>query len=218
MSEDLEPSPGWWAVVELTDHRRVGGLLSEQVVAGTSFVRIDVPAGEGRRPLTQLYAPHAVYSITAVDEPVALRVAGRTLQAFGDTDVTPADGPGDASVPAGLAAGEATAQRPHADRAGADGSGGGGGEADGGGAGGGEADKAALTGAGAAPDDRELLTVSELASRYTCSRSTVMRWQTFDDFPEPAVRGPRRLAVYELADVKLVLSLHPELLRTHHRT
>ncbi len=34
----------FWAILELMGHRRLGGYLSEQTVAGASFLRIDVPS------------------------------------------------------------------------------------------------------------------------------------------------------------------------------
>jgi hypothetical protein len=62
--------PGW-AVLELSDHRRLGGRVS---FVEHGFVRIDIPIGEGA-VTTQLYSPGAVYCITPTTEVVALSVA-----------------------------------------------------------------------------------------------------------------------------------------------
>jgi hypothetical protein len=68
MSESFEG----WAVLELMGHRRLAGKLSEQNVGGAPFIRIDVPS---EPPVTQLYAPGAVYAITPCTEEVARAVA-----------------------------------------------------------------------------------------------------------------------------------------------
>lgn len=62
-----------WAIVELMGHRRLGGYVLEQDIAGTAFLRIDIPAPRATDELptiayeaeaTQFYAPGAVYCIT----------------------------------------------------------------------------------------------------------------------------------------------------------
>jgi hypothetical protein len=64
-----------WAVLELMGHRRLAGQLSEQNVGGAAFIRIDVPSAP---PVTQFYAPGAVYAITPCTEEVARAVAAKT--------------------------------------------------------------------------------------------------------------------------------------------
>ena len=64
-----------WAILELMGHRRLGGQVSEAMIAGASFIRIDVP-GHGVDPVaTQFYAPGAVYCITPTTEETARAVA-----------------------------------------------------------------------------------------------------------------------------------------------
>jgi hypothetical protein len=63
-----------WAIVELMGHRRLGGYVREQVVAGAAFLRIDVPQNP---PATQLYSAGAVYCITPTTETMARAAAGR---------------------------------------------------------------------------------------------------------------------------------------------
>jgi hypothetical protein len=65
-----------WAILELMGHRRLAGHLSEQVVGGASFLRIDVPAADGQANVaTQFYSPSSVYCITPTTEAIARKVA-----------------------------------------------------------------------------------------------------------------------------------------------
>ncbi len=69
-----------WGVLELFGHRRLGGYVSEQELAGQAFVRIDVPdrRGPAEKVLaTQLYHPNAVYALTPCGESEARAVAYR---------------------------------------------------------------------------------------------------------------------------------------------
>lgn len=61
-----------WAILELMGHRKLGGYVREQNVAGAGFLRIDVPGKEGMTA-TQFYAPGAIYCLTPVVEDVARR-------------------------------------------------------------------------------------------------------------------------------------------------
>ena len=62
-----------WAILELMGHRRLAGKVSEQVIAGQGFIRIDIPNGE--KMTTQFYGPGSVYALTPVAEDVARRLA-----------------------------------------------------------------------------------------------------------------------------------------------
>lgn len=65
-----------WVILELMGHRRLAGHLSEAQIGGASFVRIDVPEGEGPENVaTQFYSPSAVYCITPTTEAIARKVA-----------------------------------------------------------------------------------------------------------------------------------------------
>lgn len=76
-----------WAVVELFGHQRIAGRLSEQIIGGCSFVRVDVPdqparerrgylAAEGAVPAyTKLFGQGAIYAISIVSEDIARRTA-----------------------------------------------------------------------------------------------------------------------------------------------
>lgn len=73
-----------WAIVELFGHQRIAGLLSEYVVGGQSFVRVDVPevfsvdGSEREGPIaahTKLFGAGAIYAINFVDEKLARHTA-----------------------------------------------------------------------------------------------------------------------------------------------
>lgn len=57
-----------WAIVELFGHQRIAGLITEQAIGGTSFVRVDVPGTDGKQGFTKLYGQGAIYGMTFVDE------------------------------------------------------------------------------------------------------------------------------------------------------
>jgi hypothetical protein len=64
-----------WVILELMGHRRLAGYLSEEVVGGTAFLRIDVPGVDSQVAATQFYSGSAVYCITPTTEEIARKVA-----------------------------------------------------------------------------------------------------------------------------------------------
>lgn len=64
-----------WAIVELFGHSRIAGKVSEQVIGGCSFVRVDVPPVNDNQPFTKLYGQGAIYAMTFVDEETAVGAA-----------------------------------------------------------------------------------------------------------------------------------------------
>ena len=64
-----------WAVLEIMGHQTYAGLLSEQVIGGASFVRIDVPDPDG--DFTKLFGASSIYCITPTSEEFARAVAAR---------------------------------------------------------------------------------------------------------------------------------------------
>jgi hypothetical protein len=83
-AEQSAPAPIGWAILELMGHRKLGGFVSEETLAGAAFVRIDVPGPErpddgdpfGEKTLaTQFYSPAAVYCVTPTTEEVARALA-----------------------------------------------------------------------------------------------------------------------------------------------
>jgi len=60
-----------WVILELMGHKRLGGYLREQEIAGGVLLRLDIPAVDGKPGATQLYGLPAVYRITPTTEEVA---------------------------------------------------------------------------------------------------------------------------------------------------
>ena len=69
-----------WAIVELMGHRKLAGLVSEEIHFGVPMCRIDVPANGEIAAFTQLYGGGSIYAMTPVSEQVARGMAAR-LQA-----------------------------------------------------------------------------------------------------------------------------------------
>ena len=63
-----------WAILELMGHRRLAGKVSDAVIGGGAFLRIDIPGEDGKQT-TQFYSPGSVYCITPTTEEVARQVA-----------------------------------------------------------------------------------------------------------------------------------------------
>jgi len=66
-----------WVILELRGSRRLAGHLTEVHIAGTGFLRLDIPGAKGEEtPLvTQYYSPHSVRAITPTSEETARAVA-----------------------------------------------------------------------------------------------------------------------------------------------
>ena len=77
MSEDQQT--GFWAIVEIMGHKRYAGHVSEQVVGGASFVRVDVPGQADCQPFSKMFGAASIYCITPVSE-AAARVAASQLK------------------------------------------------------------------------------------------------------------------------------------------
>lgn len=60
-----------WVILEIMGHRRLGGYLRSEQIAGAAFIRIDVPGTEEGVTATQFYAPGSVYCITPTTEDLA---------------------------------------------------------------------------------------------------------------------------------------------------
>jgi hypothetical protein len=64
-----------WCIVELFGHQKIAGKVTEQVIAGQGFVRVDVPQTSKRPAFTRLFGSGAIYSITPVEEEIAVLAA-----------------------------------------------------------------------------------------------------------------------------------------------
>lgn len=70
--EEDEKSKGFEgpAILELLGHRRLVGYVSEAQIAGSTFLRIDIPVADGET-MTQYYNPASLYGLTPCDEDTA---------------------------------------------------------------------------------------------------------------------------------------------------
>lgn len=69
-----------WAIVEVMGHNRFIGRVTEQVIAGTGFVRVDIPSHGKDREFTKILSTGSIYAITPVSEDIARSMAGRVRQ------------------------------------------------------------------------------------------------------------------------------------------
>ena len=60
-----------WAIVELFGHTQIAGRISEQEIAGSMFLRVDVPDVGDTKGFTRFLGASAIYSITPIDKTVA---------------------------------------------------------------------------------------------------------------------------------------------------
>ncbi len=70
-----------WAIVEILGRKVVAGRVTEQVIAGQGFVRVDVPAVDDQAAFTQLYGPGSIYAITPTTEEIATAFVARNVGA-----------------------------------------------------------------------------------------------------------------------------------------
>ena len=66
-----------WAIVELFGHQKMAGKVTEQTIAGSSMVRIDVPDTDAIPSFTRFLNVSAIYAINPVTEELARSYANR---------------------------------------------------------------------------------------------------------------------------------------------
>jgi hypothetical protein len=64
-----------WAVVELFGHSKIAGLCSEQSIAGTTMLRVDVPETKMNPSFTRFLGGASIYAINPVTEDVVKFIA-----------------------------------------------------------------------------------------------------------------------------------------------
>lgn len=69
------PSFENFCIVELFGHQKIAGKVTEQVIAGQGFVRVDVPLTKRHPAFTRLFGSGAIYSITPVDQSICEQAA-----------------------------------------------------------------------------------------------------------------------------------------------
>jgi hypothetical protein len=91
-----------WAVVEIMGHQTYAGMVSEEIIAGAAFLRIDVPESEARPAYTKFFGASSIYCITPVNEKtaqIALKAYAKSpINEYEFRRVLPAQRPGLATV------------------------------------------------------------------------------------------------------------------------
>lgn len=60
-----------WAIVELFGHNKIAGLCSEQNIAGSNMLRVDVPETSRTPGFTRFLSAASIYAINPCDEAVS---------------------------------------------------------------------------------------------------------------------------------------------------
>lgn len=82
MSNQPTPAPfAEWAIVEVMGHHRYVGRVTEHVIAGQGFVRVDVPATKNTLRWTKLFGTGSIYAITPIEESIARAMVEQSHQA-----------------------------------------------------------------------------------------------------------------------------------------
>jgi hypothetical protein len=67
-----------WALVELMGHQRIVGRCTEETIAGTAMLRVDVPTKDGNGvEFTRFYGSAAIYAISPISKELAVRMAAQ---------------------------------------------------------------------------------------------------------------------------------------------
>ncbi len=61
-----------FCIVDLFGHTKIAGMVSEQDIGGSGFVRVDVPETNGQKAFTRFFGPGAIYAIQPVDRETGL--------------------------------------------------------------------------------------------------------------------------------------------------
>jgi ribosomal protein L12E/L44/L45/RPP1/RPP2 len=60
-----------WCLVELFGHTKIAGRCTEQNIAGTNMLRVDVPETTKQPAFTRFFGASAIYAINPIDEETA---------------------------------------------------------------------------------------------------------------------------------------------------
>jgi len=66
-----------WCIVELFGHAKIAGRCTEQNIAGTNMLRVDVPETDSIPAFTRFFGSGAIYAINPVDEQTARFMADK---------------------------------------------------------------------------------------------------------------------------------------------
>ena len=60
-----------WVVIDLYGHTRLAGRATEETIAGTDYLRLDIPGKDGETCMTRYLGGGAIFDITLVTEQTA---------------------------------------------------------------------------------------------------------------------------------------------------
>lgn len=66
-----------WCLLEIMGHQRYAGRVTEQTIAGQSFLRIDIPAIDEIVAHTKYFGASSVYAINPIPQDVAVALASK---------------------------------------------------------------------------------------------------------------------------------------------
>ena len=66
-----------WAIVEMLGHKILAGRVTEHVVAGQAFIRVDVPETPQEAAFSKLLGPGSIYAISPCSQELARAAAAR---------------------------------------------------------------------------------------------------------------------------------------------
>src|SRR4051812_12223703 len=74
-----------WGILEIMGHKRYAGRITEQVIAGSALIRVDVPEAKdvSQNPVpaySKMFGVGSVYCLTPTTEDVARRAAAKLAE------------------------------------------------------------------------------------------------------------------------------------------
>lgn len=75
--DESKPKFEHWAVIEIMGHSRAAGRVTEENVAGTSLLRVDIPT-DAHNFRTVYYGGGSIFAMHVTDEETARRMASRS--------------------------------------------------------------------------------------------------------------------------------------------
>ena len=71
-----------WCLLEIMGHQKFAGRVTEETIAGSAFLRIDIPArADGTPAFTKFFSPSSVYSFTPMAEDLVRGIAAELRNA-----------------------------------------------------------------------------------------------------------------------------------------
>ncbi len=77
-----------WCLLEVKGHRQLAGLVTEEQVAGTWWLKVEIPDGSGESISTQFFSPWSIFSMTPTTFEVVKDVVKR-LGSRGEASMDP---------------------------------------------------------------------------------------------------------------------------------